>query len=651
MTPHKVGRYEILEVLGRGAMGVVYLARDPLIDRRVALKTLRVDLDADFAEEFRERFLREARAAGRLNHPGVVTVHDVGEDTASGLVFIAMEYVEGRDLKQILASGQRFRPSESARIAAEVAMALDYAHGMGVIHRDVKPANIILTPDGTTKIADFGVARLESSNLTVEGQFIGTPNFMSPEQITGQPVDGRSDLFSLGVVLFTLLTGQRPFAGETMHEVTRRIVDGPCPIPSTIAAELPPAFNPILLKCLEKAPERRFQSGRELAEVLAAVARSLVHREPSDSERTGVFLPDLETRAGVTPAASPPPPEAPPQSDPPPAPPGSARREPHRTPPWRTGLRQLLPAPLLWPVNPRWASTIVVVAALAVGAVGATLALQIDGGPFPAPSLATMRTVSDTDAALRRAGQLAARGQFGEAEAAAMEALDQAPSSPAARRLLATIRPQLERQRLSEENRHQVEELIADGRTLFRRGRFGDAAERFRQALELAPEDEIAASFLELAEERDRDRRRRAEAAARPVPTTVAGGRSPLLPTPLPPPPTPGTARLTVAFNSPINAGSVVVTVDGEIAGEVDFDFTRRGFLGMKRAGSGPVKRVMLVPAGRHRVTVVLTDAERGELGRQVFDRSLPGGSDWTVRVDLPDRNRGPSFFLVRVSG
>jgi len=641
VAPDTIGRYEIVEILGRGASGVVYLARDPVIDRQVALKTLRLDLDTDLADEFRERFLREARAAGRLNHPGIVTVHDVGEDPASGLLWIAMELVEGRDLKQIIASGQRFRHSEAARIAADVAIALDYAHAMGVVHRDIKPANVILTRDGSPKITDFGVARLESSNLTVEGQFIGTPNFMSPEQITAGPVDGRSDLFSLGVVLFTMLTGRRPFIGETMHEVTRRIVEQPCPIPSTVAADLPPAFNPILLKCLHKDPAARFQTGGELAEVLAALARSLVHREAGDSERTGVFHPDLETRVRTAPA---------PPATPPPvtgARPAAARRRRSGPGPVER-IRSLLPAPLFWKVRPAWGTAIVAAAALAVGATAGSIALRLDRGPYGGPSHSTLAVVAGAGEALREARRAAAEGRYAEAERAALTALDQVPSPPAARRLLAQVRRELEHERLSEETRTRVEDAIRDGRELFRRDRFGDAAARFRTALELDPGNEIAASFLELSQERDRQRRARRVPAGAP-PTPAARSVEAELPTAPARSPTPASARLTVVFNSPINAGSIVVSVDDRALEEVPFDFTSRGFLGIRRRGSGTVKRVMLVPAGGRALTVRLHDAERGVLGSETFGRALPGGTDWTLRVDLPDQTREPAFYLVQV--
>ncbi len=636
MSVTQVGRYEILETLGRGAMGVVYLARDPIIDRRVALKTLRVDLDVNFADEFRERFIREARAAGRLNHPGIVTIHDVGEDPESGLVYIAMEYIEGRDLKQVAASGQRFRPSEAARIAADVALALDYAHSMGVIHRDIKPANIILTRDGTAKITDFGVARLETSNLTVDGQFIGTPNFMSPEQITGKTVDRRSDLFSLGVVFFTLLTGQRPFNGETMHEVTLRIVQAPCPIPSTLGEDIPAALNPIVLKCLEKNPERRFQTGGELAQVLAALARSLVQREPGDVGSTGVFQPDLETRIHVGQRAS-----------------GAAAEalgeELTSIGRLRAWMQKPLPEFMHWQVAPRWAWMIVLAPGLLFLATVLGLRLQLDRGPFIAPSEASIINLNGVVSSLQTAQSRLLARDFPAAETAVRAALDQAPSSPAARRLAHSIRLGFEEERTSAENQARVTTLVTEGRRLYRRGSYSSAANRFREALELDSMNEIAASFLELSEERARSTSRRSSRTTSPRTSGGETGAAPMRPSPRP---TPGISRITLYFDSPIGAGTVSVTLDGELLAEVPFDFSSKGFLGFKRRGRGTVKRVILAPSGHRTLGVRLVDAKFGALGSSSFTRNLPPGSDWTLRVDLPDSKARPNFYLVpKISG
>jgi serine/threonine protein kinase len=192
--PERVGRYAVEELLGRGSMGTVYLAHDPVIDRRVALKVLRPDLGGEHGEQARRRFVREARAAGRLSHPNIVTVFDVGEDEEQKLAFIAMDYVEGRTLQAVTASGRRFAFAEAAELVATLARALDYAHRRGVVHRDVKPANVLLSPDGAVKITDFGVARLDTSELTAEGTVLGSPSYMSPEQIRGRPVDGRSSI-------------------------------------------------------------------------------------------------------------------------------------------------------------------------------------------------------------------------------------------------------------------------------------------------------------------------------------------------------------------------------------------------------------------------------------------------------------------------
>ncbi|HSO23821.1 MAG TPA: serine/threonine-protein kinase [Chondromyces sp.] len=629
MSVERVGRYLIEETLGRGAMGVVYLARDPLIDRRVALKTLRLDLDAEHAEEFRERFVREARAAGRLNHPGIVTIHDVGEDPESGLMYIAMEYVEGRDLKQLLAAGHHFRPSEAARIAADVANALDYAHSLGVVHRDIKPANIMLTGNGTAKITDFGIARLETSNLTVDGQFIGTPNFMSPEQVTGREVDGRSDLFSLGVVLFNLLTDQRPWGGGTMHEVTLRIVQEPCPIPSTVDGKIPPAFNPVVLKCLEKNPERRFQSGAELARVLAALARSLTARQADDDGGTAVVQPDLETRiaapSGAVPAAS--------------AGPKLSRL-------WSDVRARLagfeLPEWLDWEVRPRWAWSLLGAMLLVLVVVVFGLRSRIDRGPFAAPSAASIRNLNSVAGSLQEAQRRLTAGELAAAERSVMAALDQAPTSPAARRLAREIRDAIEIERTGAANQRRVAELVDEGRALYRGRDYPAARARFAAALELDPQHELAASYLELAEERlAGDRARRAGATAPAAATTASATTAP------PPQPESGIARITVVFDSPLSSGTVALALNGESLAEVPFDFTTSGFLGLRKKGRGTVRRVVLTPSGEHRIGIELRHPKRGVMGSASFIRKLAPDSDWTLRVDLPSEQAEPSFFLV----
>ncbi|MCE7958579.1 MAG: serine/threonine protein kinase, partial [Acidobacteria bacterium ACB2] len=252
--------------LGKGAMGIVYLGRDPVIGRMVALKTIRAAAEDDQeAKEFRERFMREAQAAGILSHPNIVTVHDVGEDPSTMTSFIAMEYVEGKNLKQLLQERHPFAYERIAEIVGQVAEALDYAHRRGIVHRDVKPANIIITPEGAVKITDFGIAKIESSTLTSSGQFLGTPNYMSPEQVTGDTVDGRSDLFSLGVALYELLTKKKPFTADNLTSISYKIVHEAFTPPDTYDASIPPEFVAVLDKVLSKDPAQRYQRGNDLA--------------------------------------------------------------------------------------------------------------------------------------------------------------------------------------------------------------------------------------------------------------------------------------------------------------------------------------------------------------------------------------------------
>jgi serine/threonine-protein kinase len=262
----RFGRYEILTELGRGAMGVVYKARDPKINRVVAVKTISLAGQPPEEErEYRERFLREAEAAGRLSHPGIVTIFDVGEEPETRAPYIVMEFVGGQSLEKLLLRDDSRLPLETAlQLALELAEALDCAHGQGVVHRDLKPANILLTEDGRAKIADFGVAKLNLANHTLAGRALGTPAYMSPEQLNGEAVDGRSDLFSLGVVLYTVLTGFRPFQGNSALTVSFKVVNRD-PVPATaLNTDLPPGLDYIIARAMAKDAAQRYQRGMEM---------------------------------------------------------------------------------------------------------------------------------------------------------------------------------------------------------------------------------------------------------------------------------------------------------------------------------------------------------------------------------------------------
>jgi eukaryotic-like serine/threonine-protein kinase len=267
----KLGKYEIRGELGRGAMGVVYEGYDPGIQRIVALKTIRADqLVGDHAADIIARFRREAQAAGRLSHPNIVSIYDFGED--AGVWYIAMEYIKGRELKEYFEANERFSTADAVRILTQILSALGYSHGLGVIHRDIKPANIILLKDGSVKVADFGIAHIESSELTQVGAVLGTPSYMSPEQIQGLPVDGRSDLFSVGVILYQFLTGERPFTGSSTITMRKVLEENPLP-PSRFNVQLPGMMDAVVRKALEKRADDRYQTADEFAQALQVAVR------------------------------------------------------------------------------------------------------------------------------------------------------------------------------------------------------------------------------------------------------------------------------------------------------------------------------------------------------------------------------------------
>jgi serine/threonine protein kinase len=283
----QLGKYRIDSTLGKGAMGVVYKAFDPFIERVVALKTIRKELFSDSQQaDLISRFKNEAQAAGRLNHPNIVMVYDYGEDADSA--YIAMEFVEGTPLNTLMVPD---KPTALARVHAwmgDLLLALDYAHSRGVVHRDIKPANLLITSSAQVKVSDFGIARIESSTLTQTGSMIGTPSYMSPEQFRGETADGRSDVFSSGVLLYQLLTGVRPFVGSSSTVMQQILNENPAP-PSSVLATLGTGYDAIVARALAKAPQDRFQSARAFLDALARVGQGGPDPDATtlgDSDRT-----------------------------------------------------------------------------------------------------------------------------------------------------------------------------------------------------------------------------------------------------------------------------------------------------------------------------------------------------------------------------
>jgi serine/threonine protein kinase len=274
-----LGRYEIIGELGQGAMGVVYKARDPLIDRVVAIKTINLNQALEEREEYEARFYQEARAAGRLSHHNIVTIYDVGK--SGDIAYIAMEFLEGRELRDVLNERSTLPIPEVLDIVGQVANGLYYAHEHGIVHRDVKPSNIMIQKDGHVKITDFGIARMASAAVrTQTGMVLGSPKYMSPEQVMGKVTDQRSDIFSLGIMLYEMLTGRPPFSGENVNAIMYQTLNATPPQPSSMNPAVPDMLNFIVAKALAKKVDERYQNAKEFADDLRACRETLPQEGP-----------------------------------------------------------------------------------------------------------------------------------------------------------------------------------------------------------------------------------------------------------------------------------------------------------------------------------------------------------------------------------
>ena len=312
----KAGRYQIVGELGRGSMGVVYRGFDPMIQRTVAIKTMLPEgLSPQEFHEYKTRFQREAMAAGILAHPNIITVYDFGED--NGVLYLAMEFLQGKSLENMVQE-QGVLPMETILpIYEQICSALDHAHRNKVVHRDMKPANIMILENGLVKVTDFGIAKMMAMGMTQAGQILGTPNYMSPEQVKGRQIDGRSDIFSLGVILYELVTGEKPFGGQNITTVIYKIInENPIP-PRELDATIPAGISYVISKALAKSPDERYQTCHELAEDLKNY-RNLSAAVMGQGTVMMRAAPEVAEPAPLPPPSAPYRPAAPPPAPPPP---------------------------------------------------------------------------------------------------------------------------------------------------------------------------------------------------------------------------------------------------------------------------------------------------------------------------------------------
>lgn len=631
VTPPKLGRYEIVDEIGKGAMGVVYLARDPLIGRLVALKTFRIGYSVrdQELEQFRIRFMREAQSAGILSHPNIVTIHDVVEQTEEGLAFIAMEYVRGTTLKALLQGDQPMSLQFIVDVVSQVADALDYAHAHRVIHRDVKPANILITSDNKVKITDFGIARLDTSNLTQEGQLLGTPNYMAPEQIQGKEIDHRADLFALGVVLYEMLTRHKPFQGENLTVVSHRIVYDHFTPPKEYARDLPPGVEQVLDRALEKDPARRYQRARDLADDLRRVLSSsrddlnetlsiaswAPGMEPGSTPPSGVVTTVSGASASPSPAAAAPArPAAPPRKP----------REPMST-------RRVL----------MFAGVAAVIAILAAAAI--LLAISWSGGKEPGVPAAPAQPVGNTRYVTFMTQGQAFRDQakYIEAIGAFKQALLIAPESEKAR-IQGMIRDSQDRLATLLESQTRTEKIMThmiEARLAMQDSRFGDAIDAADEVLVLDPVHAEATRVKADAQkglanmkrpQRDRP------APGQPTPRQQIAAATPQ-PAPVSTPqqettaPVAQQARLRVSINSEGPEATVRIDLKRKVLLNRKFGRSRL----FRRAEPYSEEVTIELPEGIHDLRILV--AAGNKAGRTVYrSGNFPGGETRTLDILVP---------------
>lgn len=665
----KLGRYEVVRELGKGAMGIVYLAKDPLIGRLVALKTIRASAhaDDDEAKEFQQRFVREAQAAGILNHPAIVTVFDIGQDEATGMSFIAMEYVEGSNLKEVLAQGRPLTYEQIGEIISQIADALDFAHAKGIVHRDVKPANIILLEGNRAKITDFGIAKIATGgNLTSTGQFLGTPNYMAPEQIKGTPVDGRTDIFSLGICLYECLTRRKPFGGDSLTSISYKIVHESFAPLREVNPQIPEGYNEVVATSLAKDPSRRYQRGKDMAAAIRAALRGdkVPHRDPAAEESTLItdrgHIPTMElpfpeaslmgaesigtaTTAAAAAAAEA---NAAAQTEP------AAKTRPVKTRPAAPEIvRKTLEGVRAYPL---WRRSLPAMMFFGIVAVALTaLAFSVLNIRRRTPEVPKVDTFMESRVAKQRqlrieANQLLRDGRLIDAYAKFEELNKLAPSSPSVNQTMQKLSRIRQQEEISRQQLAEAETLYNEGLALFNSQQFAASIEKFQQSFHLNPNSEQTATYLKLAQQEDQKQREARLAATRaktaPRATVAQPGSKAQAPVQAAVTPSSAPAQFTTVFNSPVADGFIVVKVGADIVAQENlFTEVRRVF---KRRVARPVNVTTSFPAKNAdvQVSVVIPSMQISE--HKTLRGNFPPGSTHRLAVSFDPKSRQFSYQL-----
>jgi serine/threonine protein kinase len=597
----KLGRYEVVRELGKGAMGIVYLAKDPLIGRLVALKTIRVQSnDDDEAKEFQQRFVREAQAAGILNHPSIVTVHDIGQDDTTGVSFIAMEYVEGQNLKEVLSQGRPIGFEQIGEIIAQVAEALDFAHSKGIVHRDVKPANIILLESMRAKITDFGIAKITSGgNLTTTGQFLGTPNYMAPEQIKGAPVDGRTDIFSLGICLYECLTRRKPFGGDSLTSISYKIVHENFPPLLEINPQIPDGYDEVVTQCLAKEPGKRYQRGKDLAAALRAVIRGErpAKTEPMMADVTLVTRGDREKLPTIEvpfPEASNQPETLQPL-DTNPQPRAVSAPAPKAARP-RVAPREILRKTLTGVrAHPAWKRRLPpaiffgIIAVLALLTVGAVFSIKRRFAPQATVDVRVEKQRARERELRNEANELLRQGRVTDAYAKFTELNRLAPRSPYVAGLMQRLSQSMRQLESGKQKLVLARQKFDQGVALYNEKKFAEAIPLLSESFSLDPNFEDSANYLKLAQQEEareraaklRAQQRLAQKTITAATTTAAGNgmrgtRTTTVVTATQPVQPAAPTSLTVVVNHPFADGSITVKAGVDVvAREILWQETR----------------------------------------------------------------------------